>query len=253
MAKLLFLQLTMETKKKQESPGREEGKKEPEFLSKENVLISIAGAIACSLCLYILNDKKVFALPNVNIQAISCRVIGGLHGLFSFLSAFLYLRRYIERGTWHKLLSFSIGYFIFDIIRELIVTHTFTFATITEVYGHHLLLLAIIISCFKKYTDLMARGFLSELTNPILYVSWFLIKAKQQDTLLAKVTGVCLLFGFAIARIYNFTKIYLDSREEDNTMETAFFIPMIVVNYYWFYLILKKLAQALFFDVKVNF
>lgn len=204
------------------------------------VICSIMSFIGCSFLFSFLNEQAVPTLPNIRVHEISWRIISSIHGLCAVLFVSLYLRKYISFITWYKLLSISIGFLIFDLARHFFF-EPINFHAIIEPCIHHTVVLLVIVSYLYKYPRLSALGFLSELTTPILYTSWYLLKGGYTDTVYFKVSAVCLLIGFLLFRVCNFSRIYWELyKQKASTFELFGFGSIVLMNYFWFSLLLKQ-------------
>lgn len=204
------------------------------------IICSTLSIITCSLFFVFLNKYAFFTLPNIKVSEISWKIVSSIHGFYAFFFAGLYLTKYISLTTWRKLLSFSIGYFIFDLTRNLLF-NTFDFHAILEPCVHHTVVVIIIINYLYKYPRLSALGFLSEFTTPILYTSWYLLKGGYEKTGYFTMCAVCLLIGFTVCRVFNFTRIYWElSKKKTSTFELVCFGSIVLINYYWFIRLIHK-------------
>lgn len=188
-----------------------------------------------------LNAQNLFNLLSItDIEENSCRIVASIHSFFAFLFAGLYLKKYISLTTWRKLLSFSIGYFIFDFSRYLYYDQ-FAIKTTLESIVHHIIVLLIIINYVKKYPKLSALGFLSELSSLFLHLSWFFYKTELTSTTSFYLSSICLLISFAWLRIYNFIKIWIKLHKRNATRsELVLYGSFVLINFYWFILLLKR-------------
>ena len=167
-----------------------------------------------------------------------------MHSLLVVFFASLYLNDRISLATWRKYLCLSVAYFVFDLLA--ISLYTTTTKESIETLVHHTIVLLIITCYLDRYTKLITRGLLSEITNSFLYACWVLINIGQQHTVLFIVLYICLLLGFLVARIYNFTHICWKLYRRRGTLyELGFFAPIVLMNYYWFVLLLKKAISLL--------
>lgn len=190
----------------------------------------------------ILNTYNPFNLVTIQgIQDHSCRVVASIHGLLAFFFAGLYLKDYISLTTWRKLLSLSIGYFIFDLSRCLYYD-PFIIKTILESIFHHIIVVLIIINYVAKYPKLSALGYLSEVSNFFLHTCWFLYKTQLTSTTSFYLSSICLIISFAWLRIYNYTKIWIKLYKENkiNRVDLSLFTSFVLVNFYWFILLLNR-------------
>lgn len=205
------------------------------------VLGSTLSFIACWLLLRTLNTYGHLILPShIEVKEVGWRVVSSTHSLWVVLFALLYFRKNISLLTWYKCLSFSIGYFIFDLSRHF-STETIAPTTLLEPCIHHTITLVVIVSYLNKYPILSAKGFFSELTTPLLYTSWVMLKSGYAQTVYFKVLAVCLLLSFALLRVYNFTSIIRELYlKKATSLELAGFSGIVLINYYWFFRLLHK-------------
>ncbi|MEM7174191.1 MAG: hypothetical protein AAF380_02970, partial [Bacteroidota bacterium] len=135
------------------------------------------------------------------------KMLSVIHGFFSFAFALLYYKKYIRLHTWRILLSFSLGYFTFDLSKYYLFQAIQLDNGLLNHAIHHSMVIWIIIVYITKYPQLAALGFLSELTNVFLNIGLLMYKAQLSHLLSFKLVSLCLIVSFLWLRIYNFTKI----------------------------------------------
>ena len=154
-------------------------------------------------------------------------------------STVLYLTDRIKLSTWRKLSGISIGYFCADLlVMTLFRTNLRDFLQFSI---HHLVLLFVLIFYFKIWPKLIAQGLLAELTLPFLYTCKFLAKIGQTDNMFYFVMAGMTLLTWSVLRVINFSYIYYQLYKRGAFfVEYAIFAPVVLMNYYWFVLLLQK-------------
>jgi hypothetical protein len=106
---------------------------------------------------------------------------------------------------------------------------------------HHLILF---IGTYNYYVILypyqIALALLSETSNQFLYIGWFLIKKNLKNTMIFKINGIILLILFFLFRVINFTYLSFFIFTNCSFYENILFLPITLLNYYWFFLLVKK-------------
>ena len=164
------------------------------------------------------------------------RINGIIHGNIISLFSLLFLSGIIDLETWLYCLDFTRGYCLYDML--MILQHM---PIDTTMLIHHLMLFSGTYSNFVMiYPEQVAIGLLSELSNQHLHYGWMMIKLNKSDCLLFKINAVFLLGLFLLLRVINFTYLFLFACSNCSYIEPSVILPILSMNYYWFYLLSQK-------------
>ncbi len=178
------------------------------------------------------------------------------HVLPVLMVALLYLTKHISMRSFALLLGLSRGYMLYDIPGILWFEDYALDARITYLLHH--LFFFVITYYVPRYGDYIAKGLLSEITNvPLEYVLCYRHDPMINGTVYFRLVSAFLLGSYFILRVCNFSylmhcmrKQYIVTRE--GLWEIVVFIPLCAINYYWFYLLVRKarfMKKVLFMDV----
>ena len=94
---------------------------------------------------------------------------------------------------------------------------------------------------------LLAQGLLSEITMLFIYACWYLIHMRQKESLRFLVLSILALSSYAVFRVANFTHIgyALYQNRKTAISPLALFIPIMLLNYYWFIDLCSRALKAL--------
>jgi hypothetical protein len=159
-----------------------------------------------------------------------------IHANIIYISSFLFLINVIDFSIWIHCLDIIRGYCFYDIF-FIIYQNPYDYQMI---FHHIIFFVATYNSYIYIYPYKMAFGLLSEISNQFLYFGWFLIKKKLDNTLLFQINGIILLILFFIFRVLNFTNFSFFIFEYCGIFECLMFLPVTLLNYYWFSLLLRK-------------
>ena len=168
-----------------------------------------------------------------------------IHATIVVVMSVLFLFNLIDTETWVKCLEVTRGYCLYDAImilyytpkdRNMIIHHTMLF------FGSYSNFISI-------YPDQVAYGLLAEITNQHLYFGWLLIKKGKDKTWYFNVNAVILLVFFLIFRVINFTYLFVYTLYNCSYLEPLAILPILLLNYYWFGLLLHKALCAGVIDV----
>lgn len=174
-----------------------------------------------------------------------------IHGCFLGGVSTLRLLELINNQQMMTYYQFSFGYILFDIIDN----HS-TYKI--DMHAHHfLMLLSLSFPYLMEYNIfikneeiyyILARIYICEFTNIFLNGSILLYKLNYNNNILKIIFNSFAIISYFFLRIYNFTNIQyrLFSHINEYFCQCIFFIPFLLLNYYWFFLILKK-AKSIFF------
>lgn len=152
-----------------------------------------------------------------------------------FLS-FLFLLNIIDFSLWIHCLDIIRGYIFYDTINIL-----YNNPCDYQMLIHHLLFFVGSYNNYiLKYPYQMAIVLLSEISNQFLYFGWFLIKNNLHNTKLFQINAIILLILFLIFRVFNFSYMSFFILQHCSTFENFMFLPITLLNFYWFSLLFKK-------------
>ncbi|MEM7361949.1 MAG: TLC domain-containing protein [Bacteroidota bacterium] len=247
-----MLQETYHSSKKNLSQPSFTKKKRRKMTLRDFKSLFTVSALYSGLCLLLfftakrqlINYGYLFLKGKVNLLSgeegkVASYCVSSLHGLLIVPSAMLYLTDRISLSTWRKLIGISIGYFFIDtVLFPLYMTNVRDFVQ----FGiHHLILLFVIVAYFNARPKLIAQGLLSEMTLPFLYACKFLIKIEKTDIMLYKFVAVMTILTWVFSRVISFAHIYYQLYKKGAPyMEYAIFAPVVLMNYYWFFILLQK-------------
>jgi len=177
-------------------------------------------------------------------------VYSTIHAVIIFLGSLLFLYEYVDTEIYKNFHSFSIGYLIFDSL--IVASHRNLFKKTWKLtVFHHSIFLYTSLIMKMNVLDLIqqmivARYILAELSTLFLNAAWFLIHLNMQETIYFKLSTLSTLISYSIVRIYNFTDLTYIVVLSYPLYGSIPAICITLLNYYWFYLLLKKYVQGLF-------
>ena len=164
-----------------------------------------------------------------------------------FGAALTYLFQKISYKTWGYFLQVGRGFLVYDGILlillggEIVSSKQLLLITLL----HHVIILGA--TYYRGYDGLLAQGFLSELTIPLLYYVWYLGKWRLTETFLFRFLSMATLVFFFGLRVVNFSYflVYLVMKKSalSSTKSGLAIVGMgllTLMNYYWFYCLVLK-------------
>ena len=159
-----------------------------------------------------------------------------VHATIVVVMSIMLILGLIDASTWVMCLSVTRGYCLYDTLMILYYTPKYRNMII-----HHLMLFFGTYSSFIMiYPEIAAYGLLAESTNQHLYLGWLLIKKGKENHWFFKVNAVILLSMFLVFRVLNFTYIFIFTLQNCSYIEPLVISPIMLLNYYWFGLLLQK-------------
>jgi len=159
-----------------------------------------------------------------------------IHAKIVYVLSFLLLMNFIDVSVWSNCLDVTRGYCFYDTLMIL-----YQNPLDYQMLIHHLILF---IGTYNYYVILypyqIALALLSETSNQFLYIGWFLIKKNLKNTMIFKINGIILLILFFLFRVINFTYLSFFIFTNCSFYENILFLPITLLNYYWFFLLVKK-------------
>ena len=114
--------------------------------------------------------------------------------------------------------------------------------------SHHIVLLAgLYTNNLYLYPQYYANGLLAEITNPFLYIGWFLVKKKWTHNLVFVINGLLLLILFFIYRVLNFTHLFIIGLTiSKNHSDYLLMLTIMMLNIYWFLKLFEKFIISIY-------
>jgi hypothetical protein len=159
-----------------------------------------------------------------------------IHANIIYISSFLFLLNIIDFSIWIQCFDIIRGYCFYDFLL-ILYNNPFDYQMIIH---HIIFFIGTYNNYIFKYPSQMAIGLLSEISNQFLYFGWFLIKKKLDYTKLFQINAIFLLISFFIFRVLNFSYFSFFIFQHCDLFENILFLPITLLNYYWFYLLLRK-------------
>jgi len=185
--------------------------------------------------------QRYIGFGNSNYSQLIGRINGTIHGNLISLLAASYLFGMIDTETWLSCLDITRGYCLYDTLMILY----FTPGDIGMLAHHTMLFLGTYSNFISVYPSQVALGLLSELSNQNLHLGWLMIKLQKYDCLLFKINAIMLLVLFLFFRVINFTYLFIFSYNNCSYLEPIVISPILLLNYYWFYLLSGKVINTI--------
>ena len=93
----------------------------------------------------------------------------------------------------------------------------------------------------------MNRGILAEYSVLTLNYSWYLVNTKQENSTKMLISSLLTLVLYFITRVVNFTVLIYNFWSDDLIPAIALMLPLFLINYYWFYKLMRKAYRILSF------
>ena len=175
-----------------------------------------------------------------------------LHSIFISFAATLYLLDIIDNYDIKQAFFISISYYLADIyyvsdtVKKLKKLEYFT------ICHHTLMILMCYVLIIEIHNDMnlentllyyFNRGLLAEYSVIPLNYSWYLVNTKQDGTTKMFISSILTLVLYFITRIVNFTLIIYNLYNYKLLIAVALFLPLFLINYYWFYKLMCKAVR----------
>jgi len=155
-------------------------------------------------------------LPEKDYIQLIGKINSVIHANIVVVMSILLICDLIDSELWIQCLEITRGYCLYDTIMILY----FTPKDRIMIIHHTLLFLGTYSNFISIYPEQAAYGLLAEITNQNLYFGW--------------------LIGFLIFRVINFTYLFIFAVYNCSYAEQLALIPILLMNYYWFCLLLHK-------------
>lgn len=184
-------------------------------------------------------------LPELDYIQLVGKINSVIHATIVVVMSVLFLFGSIDSETWIQCLEVTRGYCLYDTVMILYYT-----PKDRNMIIHHLMLFFGSYSNFISiYPEQVAYGLLAESTNQHLYFGWLLIKKGRDKTWYFNANAVILLVMFLIFRVINFTYMFIFAVQNCSYIEPLAILPILLLNYYWFCLLLHKALCAGVIDI----
>jgi hypothetical protein len=173
-----------------------------------------------------------------------------IHAAFMALCSTLYLYEIIDNYYIKQAFFISMTYYLADLF--YIIDSTKKLKKLDYfVICHHNVLIYYNLFVFIQNDIILEnqllyylnRGFIAEYSLVLLNYSWYLINTKQENTNKMIVSMILTIISYFITRIINFTFLLRNIWNEDLMLVSSVIIPLVLINYYWFYKIIHKVYR----------
>lgn len=164
-----------------------------------------------------------------------------IHAILSSLGGFLYLYDFISFENQKYIVYYSLGYIIFDL-------YSYTFKKELKyermiTYFHHLLFY-LGIKYYDTYPIIYSRLILTEISTIPLNLMWF--SKYKKKIKYAKIFSINFYILFFVFRVVNCSSLLYNMFWYSNDHLKFYLLSVFSsLNYYWFYLMTKKLIRKL--------
>ncbi len=221
---------------------------------KSHFKFSFFGAISFFALFFIFKKVISYFLEDNLIHIMSSKLVGNLHATLIVTTSAFYLIRKCSFATWEKVVYVTIGYLSYDIINYTYNLYVMTpfydigvFRIFIELYLHHLIMMGLLLLPLKKYGKTPVVALLAEISNPFLDICRYIHFSGQKTSQLFTVMVLCLLITFFLFRVVNFSALFAYMLIEKNKTFSRkikyFSFLLLSMNYYWFFLICKKVMK----------
>ena len=195
-------------------------------------------AFAFSFLYLYTNDylRNKFNLSEKDYIQLVGKINSVIHAKIVVVMSILFLCGLIDSETWIQCLEVTRGYCLYDTIMILYYTPKDR----NMIIHHAMLFFGSYSNFISIYPEQTAFGLLAESTNQYLYLGWLLIKKGKENHWAFKVNAVLLLSMFLVFRVINFTSLFIFTLQNCSYLEPLAVLPILLLNYYWFYLLLRK-------------
>ena len=185
--------------------------------------------------------KNIFnKIELLNYQELSSRIVSSLHST----TIFIYCLLNFNPTIWYKIRYITIGYCLYDLEKIYKIPQINKSSGIST-YIHHILLL-LSVTLFNTNINMLYlhQILLVEITTPFLNYSWYLYKSNSQKKIKFYICILILLSLFLYYRIIKLTIIF--KLYYNNIGLNIPLLLFILLNYYWFYKLIKISFKTIF-------
>ena len=220
------------------------------FLKKEK--ITLVSALCYTTCFFFLKHYPIAYLPDKMGQlTLHWKVVTGLfYAPLLFGAAWAHIFHKVSYKIWGHFLEIARGFLLYDAI--LLMLYSGEIASSKQLLLitllHHLIIF--VATYYRRYDALLAQGFLSELTIPLLYYVWYLGKWGLTQTAFFSFLAMSTLSLFLVLRVVSFSYflVYLVIKKNSfsgkrDVLAILGMSLLTVMNYYWFYCLALKISR----------
>ena len=160
-----------------------------------------------------------------------------IHAFIASLGGSLYLTNLISFDTQELVVYYSLGYIIYDVLIYTLYKEIKDERNIT--YFHHSLFLIGILYYYQE-PKIYSTLILSEISTVPLNLRW--LKKQEGNVKWTKIYSYLFYISFFVFRVVNCTNILYQLINLKKKCLISIFSGL---NYYWFYLMTKKLIKSL--------
>lgn len=173
------------------------------------------------------------------------KIVSVAHTFLTVPIATAYLLNMATLETWLLTQQITMGYLIYDGMYLLLFARMFNKPDDTAMLVHHLSFYLGINLLPVDYQRLVAMAYLAEISNPFLYLSWYLYKSGYHVSRprLFKYVAVLLILSFFVFRICNFSNLVF-AVAKASYMGAILGSALWTLNVVWFYKLVKKFKEA---------
>ena len=188
-----------------------------------------------------------YILPIEASHKLVTNIFSTIHASFIALFATLYLYNIIDNYVIKQAFFISMSYYLADLFYTItstkkllmldyfIICHHFVIF-----YYHNLVFIQNDPILENNLLFYLNRGYIAEYSLVSLNYSWYLINTKQDNGIKMIISSITTLVLYFITRILNFTVLLYKVWQDDLLLVSIVVIPLMMINYYWFYKIIFK-------------
>ena len=168
-----------------------------------------------------------------------------IHGLCICVISVKYLQNHITSDVFLSYIEITRGYLFYDLI--MIIIFRKKISDFKLILIHHLIFFTALHSpLLCEHPILVAKGLCAEVTNLFLYLGWYLVKIRRDNSALFFVNGALLLMLFFIYRVLTFVNLFVLSLGVENiVIEQVCLFGIMLLNLIWFVKLLEKFFTSL--------
>lgn len=187
---------------------------------------------------YGLNSEK-------NLVLFSTRVNSIIHSFNIFFISNNIITGKITSEEFLEKINITRAYLLYDML-IMIYYYEFHLPNFFIMMVHHsLFFCGLFFDTVNQYPVLLAHGLTAEITNPFLYLGWYLIKMKKTNIFVFKLDSIILVLLFFLYRVINFIQLFLIGIAEKKWVETFIFFIIMDMNLLWFIKLIYKCIREI--------
>lgn len=170
------------------------------------------------------------------------RVIGSAHAIATTLLSTVYLMGYLHDSLFSTIITLvSPGYFILDLAHLGIYAKKYGRNVVLVYLFHHMVCIGSV-WYHPTFSYVIARGYLSEMTTPLLNLSWYWRRKHQLDTKYF-VNGVLIISLFVVIRLVNIGELWWMGLSNGSTFYSISSTGMLGLNGMWTYKLIEAFRE----------